>query len=150
MIDRRLWYPDETCRPFVFESGVQAADLFLGRFSVPSECEAVIASVFTQTSLAAVKSTQRVVIAKGAGDPLDRSRDINVTGALLDAQEIDSSGPSTSGGNRAVGFILPLGSCVRPVRIVLESGPYEVYHVGTTGIASLCFSGWLYPINNRR
>lgn len=146
IVDHRVWEPDDTCSPFLFETGVAAADLLMGRFTVPHNTVAVIASIATQTSTQVQKSTQRIVIVKGSKDAkTDVDAAINPRGALVGVEELDATGGGNTGTNR-VGFVLTLGGIVRPCRVILESGNYEVIHVGTNGLAFVSLFGWIFRL----
>ncbi len=147
--DIRIWRPDETCEAFQLEMGVTAADLLMGRFTVPNMAVAVISSVFTQTNSMQKKSLQRVVICRGRGDPADfLGRQVSVSGSLTSVEELDTTGVGITGAV-AAGFILPAGASVRPCRVILDQGEYEVVHVGTNGLSVCCLHGWIFSGRDR-
>lgn len=150
MVDNRVWFPDETCEPFQFETGVLAADLLMGRFTVPVNRLAVITSVFTQTNSVQKKSTQHIAICNGRGDPaIDVSpRKIQMNGSLMNVEEMDTTGVGITGVVTR-GFIAPAGAAVRPCRIILYPGDYEVVKVGTNGVCAFVIHGYVFPEHGR-
>ena len=147
VVDPRVWEPDDSCSPFLFESGVAAADLIMGRFTVPRNTLAVIASIATQTSTQVQKSIQRIVIVKGrVDDKTNTDNQVNPRGALLNVEELDGTPLGVNVGTNRIGFMLTQGGIVRPCRIQLGDGDYEVLHIGTNGLTFLSLFGWLFRL----
>jgi hypothetical protein len=145
--DPRIWTPDRSCEPWAFEANVDAADLLMGRFTIPQQCVAVIASVSTQCGTAIRKSTHRIVILQGRGDPADFvARTLSTHGALGSVEELDGTVAGLTG-NNAPGFVVTTGALQRPVRVMLPAGDYEVVKTATTGgLTAVCFFGWLWRV----
>lgn len=133
--DRRIWEPDESCQPFVWETALASAGGSVGSFRVPPGNLAVIYAYLIVSQTAVAKETARwnIVPESATAQP------IRLSGALTEVAELSSTGANLPG------LTLCTHSGARPCRILLEAGAYFIVQTGNAGvIVGLVFSGYTF------
>jgi hypothetical protein len=150
MQDKRIWFPDETCLPFILEAAHSNLNTPVFWFTVPKGQVAVFTSITTGASgFYWKKKEQRIIFLRGFRnehiDGVLAATEVNTHGALVNVREsIDGIVVN----DNIAGFIFTEYSQTRPIRLVLENGDYTVFQGGILGaIFSLCFSGYCFPKN---
>ena len=149
MSDRRVWTPDETCEPFLLESAAQNVNIPVLEWRVPSHNEAVIASLMTnENAFAGLRKRDfRLTIERGkkvSSGVIPPGEGIKTTGGLSDVIEWEIGAPDKN----IPGFVIFMGgSGNRPCRVILPSGPYQLWFRGLTGqVVTVSMFGWTYPV----
>lgn len=121
MHDIRIWEPDETCQPLLWETSIAIAGGSCGSFKVPADDIGVIYAYHIIGPSSVEKATARfnIVPDRVSGTPL------RVNGSLVEVTELSSTLVNNPGL-----AIMPFTG-PRPCRIILEGG--RLYFVVQTG-----------------
>jgi hypothetical protein len=143
MNDRRIWYPDETCSPWSWETAINlAATGVVGQIRTPTNHTVLIKEALVTTTTAGVtaKNTCRFILST---DPANSPNPfpVSIHGAIQDLSELGTDGLNYPG------FVVTANSGPRKVTILLKGGMlYQIFQIGTSGgIVSLNFNGWAFP-----
>lgn len=145
--DKRIWYPDESCSPFLVETIHNTLDARVLGFTTPQNRYGVISDFdFHGDTSFLLKSQNRIYIAEGNKPvvPAGTYQGMKTSGALLNVFE-------NSGGNNVDGIAVALlGASRRSCRILLNPGmEYSVFVVGLVAQAMFCsISGWTFNPND--
>ncbi len=162
--DRRIWIPDESCEPFLFETVCAVSDVIMGRFAVPSRRLAVLASINLYEHAALDNKRIPVEIVPGVGNPSDAGGTLadilsqyamTIHGALTGVEEYAGfqffPGPvpgwqQGSGRVTNIDVLYLGGEASREIRVVLAGGTsYTIHKIqNTLPSYGLSLFGWTF------
>ncbi len=150
MGDRRIWYPDETCEPFLINTSHQSQPAPIVRvcsFRVPDNNIAVITNINASIGFAGLfdKLDDHFILTRTIQQfpNVSDERSIPLHGSLLAVEEYSSNNTAPCSG-----LIVPYFGNDFKSRIVLEDGYYQLNR-RSTNLASffIVLNGYTFPRN---
>lgn len=165
MVDKRLWCPDETCEPFLFETLCASSDTIFGRFQIPVGTFAVIAAVNIYEHAALDNKRIPIALERGRVNIEDTPlldekviRCIILYGSLMNVEEFSGVAffpanrhiPGWAQGSPRITNVdvnSQSGTPSRPVRHLLEGGNIYTLHKvqNTLPLYAVSLFGWTFP-----